>query len=241
MRNYKSLLISSRLALAGLLMTCPIAEAYAVVNVDRTRVIFSAGEMAQSLNLSNDGETPAMIQVWTDTGDPLVPPDKVSTPIVATPPVFKMLPKEIRSLRLLLTARQGLPNDRESVFWLNIFQIQPESERTRQNAQKLILPLRLRMKVFIRPADIGDPDALQYQTLQFSAQDTRLIITNPTPWNISLNVEIPGQRPLTNIMVSPRAEQAVSPDKPLLPGKTLAYRVITDDGNYLSYQAVVRQ
>ena len=241
MRNYKSLLISSRLALAGLLMTCLIAEAYAVVNVDRTRVIFSAGEMAQSLNLSNDGETPAIIQVWTDTGDPLVPPDKVSTPIVATPPVFKMLPKEIRSLRLLLTARQGLPNDRESVFWLNIFQFQPESDLTRQKKQKLILPLRLRMKVFIRPADIGDPDALQYQTLQFSAQDTRLIITNPTPWNISLNVEIPGQRPLTNIMVSPRMEQAVSPDKPLLPGINLTYRVITDDGNYRDYQTVVRK
>ena len=122
-----------------------------------------------------------------------MPPDKVSTPIVSTPPVFKMLPKEIRSLRLLLTARQGLPNDRESVFWLNIFQIQPESERTRQNAQKLILPLRLRMKVFIRPADIGDPDALQYQTLQFSAQDTRLIITNPTPGILASTWRYPGK------------------------------------------------
>lgn len=241
MLNYKSLLVFSKFAVVGLLMLGMISEAQCAVNADRTRVIFSPNEMTQSLNLSNDGETPAIIQVWTDTGDPLAPPDKVSTPIVVTPPVFRMLPKEIRSLRLLLTARQSLPDDRESVFWLNIFQIQPENDRTRQKEHKIILPLRLRMKVFIRPAGIGIPDALDYEKLRFTGRDTQLSINNPTPWYISLSLQIPGQKSLNNFMVPPREEFPVLLDNPILPGQRLSYLVITDDGNYRNYQAVIQK
>ncbi|AYL06941.1 fimbrial assembly chaperone [Enterobacter kobei] len=241
MRNYKLLLVSSRLAMAGLLMLGVSAEAFGVVNADRTRVIFSANDITQSLNLSNDGETPVMIQVWTDAGNPLVPPDKVSTPVIVTPPVFRMLPKEMRSLRLLLTSRQALPGDRESVFWLNIFQIQPENGQIQQQEQKIMLPLRFRMKVFIRPAGLGAPDAREYQKLRFTARGSWLILQNPTTWNISLNIQIPGHHPLNNLMVSPRAERTVSLDKPASPGEVLTYSVITDDGNYREYQAAIQK
>ncbi|MCE9891169.1 fimbria/pilus periplasmic chaperone, partial [Kluyvera intermedia] len=71
-------------------------QSIAAVNVDSTRVIFAAQEQQQTLNLSNDGSTPMLLQVWTDFGDPQVTPDRVVTPVVVLPPLFKMLPGELR-------------------------------------------------------------------------------------------------------------------------------------------------
>jgi P pilus assembly chaperone PapD len=53
-----------------------------------------------------------LLQVWTDFGDPQVTPDRVVTPVVVLPPLFKMLPGELRGLRLMLSSRDGLPDDR---------------------------------------------------------------------------------------------------------------------------------
>lgn len=240
MRNYRLLLVFSRVVTVCFIMTGICTQAWAVVNADRTRVIIGADEGTQSLNLSNDGDTPVLVQVWTDAGDPLMTPDKVSTPVVATPPVFRMLPHEIRSLRLLLVTQKALPADRESVFWLNIFQILPESEQVEARAQKLVLPLRLRMKIFIRPEGIGAPDAQQYQTLQFHAGENGLTVHNPMPWFISLNVEVPGQNIREGVMVPPMAEQHVSLATPVKSGQRMGYRVITDDGNSRDFQTTLQ-
>ncbi|WP_193138491.1 fimbrial assembly chaperone [Klebsiella aerogenes] len=240
MRNYRLWLVFSRVLTVGFFMTAICSQVYAVVNADRTRVIFGAGETTQTLNLSNDGEAPAMVQVWTDAGDPLKTPDHVSTPVVVTPPVFRMLPHEIRSLRLRLIAQKALPENRESVFWLNIFQIQPENEQTVAQSQKLVLPLRLRMKVFIRPEGIGAPDEQQFQKLRFYAGENHLMIHNPTPWYISLNVQVPGQIARDNLMLSPMTEQRVLLASPAAPGQRIAYRVITDDGNFRDFQTILQ-
>ncbi|MBS1204296.1 MAG: fimbrial assembly chaperone [Proteobacteria bacterium] len=235
MRNYKWYLVFSKVMVTCSLTLGLIVQANAVVNVDRTRVIFSARDIAQSLSLSNDGDTPVLVQVWTDTGDPLVPPDKVSTPIIVTPPVFKMMPQELRSLRLLLTARQGLSAKKESLFWLNVFQVQPENEQLRQAGQKVFLPLRLRLKVFVRPAELGAPDASQYRQLKFQAQGELLNIINPTAWYMSLEIQVPGQKSISNLMVSPNGNLMVKLSKAVSSGQQITYRVVMDNGYYQDY------
>lgn len=208
----------------------------AAVNVDSTRVIFAAQERQQTLNLSNDGSTPMLLQVWTDFGDPQVTPDRVVTPVVVLPPLFKMLPGELRGLRLMLSSRDGLPDDRESVLWLNIFQIAPMSNDAAQPQDKLTLPLRLRLKVFIRPAKLQAPQPQDEEALQFTATSDAMKITNPTAWHMSLTVTLAGQPPINNLMVSPFAELAVPLAAPALAGSTVDYRVITDDGHFRDYR-----
>jgi P pilus assembly chaperone PapD len=92
-----------------------------------------------------------LLQVWTDAGETASSPDSSRTPLVVLPPVFKMQPDELRTLRVMLSSRRSLPEDRESLFWLNIYQIPPELNATESVTAKLVLPLRLRLKVFIRP------------------------------------------------------------------------------------------
>jgi P pilus assembly chaperone PapD len=211
------------------------AQANAAVNIDRTRLIFSSSDAVQSLNLSNDSGTPMLIQAWTDTGDADSSPDSSSTPVVVVPPVFRMLPGELRSLRLMLSSRHTLASDRESLFWLNIYQIPPNTQATSSDARKVILPLRLRLKILIRPAGLAVPQESDEQQLRFTLNANQLRIENPTPWFMSLTVHPGAQKAIGGLMVAPKAWLDVPLNAPLSVGDKMVYDVITDSGNARSY------
>lgn len=233
MRNYKWWSVFSKVAL----LLAFSAQAIAAVNVDRTRIVFGASDLARSLNLSNDGAMPMVIQVWADDGDPASTPDVNPTPVVVIPPVFKMLPGELRSLKLMLASRQGLAEDRESLFWLNIYQIAPDNAASGREGQKVILPLRLRMKVFVRPAGLQPPEEKDERGLRFSVSGETLRVANLSPWYMSLSLHLPGQQKPTSMMIAPYGEEQISLPASLHSGSHLVYDVITDDGNYRRYQA----
>lgn len=125
MRSYRQWLVFSKVLLALLLLAGITPAPFAAVNVDRTRIVFAANDVVQSLTLTNDSVTPMLLQVWTDAGETASSPDSSRTPLVVLPPVFKMQPDELRTLRVMLSSRRSLPGDRESLFWLNIYQIPP--------------------------------------------------------------------------------------------------------------------
>lgn len=238
MHNYRWWSVFSNGVVSVLALLCA-SSALAAVNIDRTRVIFSASDMTQSLNLSNDSETPMLIQVWADNGDPHSTPDINRTPIVAIPPVFKMLPGELRALKLILTSRQTLPTDKESLFWLNIYQIAPGTPASQAEEAKVMLPLRLRMKMIIRPAALKAPHEGDEQKLRFSRTGNGVHIDNPTPWFMSLSLHVNGEQKPVSTMVDPHATLDIPLSVPITPGETLHYDVTTDDGNYRQYQAVI--
>jgi P pilus assembly chaperone PapD len=239
MRNYRWWSVFSKACIA---LAISSATASAAVNIDRTRLIFSSSDQVQSLNLSNDSATPMLIQAWTDTGDTASSPDTSTTPVVVVPPVFRMLPGELRSLRLMLSSRKLLAEDRESQFWLNVYQIPPNTQpATGDTAKKVILPLRLRLKVFIRPAGLAAPQQSDEQQLRFTLNDRTLRIENPTPWFMSLNVQPGKQKAIGGLMVAPKAALEVPLNGPLLAGEKVTYEVITDSGNTHSYSVSPHQ
>lgn len=232
MRNYRWWSVFSKACIA---LAFTAATANAAVNIDRTRIIFSASDQVQSLNLSNDSPTPMLIQAWTDNGDARASPDSSTTPLVVMPPVFRMLPGELRSLRVMLSSRKVLADEVESLFWLNVYQIPPTSRATADTAQKVILPLRLRLKVFIRPAGLAAPQESDEQRLRFTVNGSTLRIENPTPWFMSLNVQPGQQTAIGGVMVAPKAALEVPLNGPLRDGENVIYEVITDSGNTHSY------
>ncbi|MFG6653926.1 fimbrial assembly chaperone [Scandinavium sp. M-37] len=233
MRSYRWWSVFSK-ACVGLAFS--IATASAAVNIDRTRLIFASADQVQSLNLSNDSATPMLIQAWTDNGDPNASPDTSHTPLVVMPPVFRMLPGELRSLRLMLSSRQKLAADRESQFWLNIYQIPPNTRPADNGTRKVILPLRLRLKVFIRPAGLAAPQERDEQQLRFILNGSTLRIENPTPWFMSLSVQPGRQKAISGLMVAPKAMLEVPLNAALNAGEKVSYEVITDSGNTRSYR-----
>lgn len=236
MHNYRwwSVFSSSLVLWVGLLS----AQATAVVNVDKTRIVFNANEIAQSINLVNSEHSPTVLQIWTDDGDIHALPEQSKTPVLAMPPVLKMQPGELRSLKLMLTSRAGLTAGKETLYWLNLYQIPAlrKSDNTRE--QKVILPLRLRLKVFVRPAGLGAPQTTDVQKLHFSQQGQELKITNPTPWYMSLNVRV-GNAVLRDIMVEPLSYALLPTTTSLNPGAIVSYEVINQNGNAEKYNSTL--
>ena len=239
MRSYRQWLVFSKSVLALLLLAGVNSAPFAAVNVDRTRLVFAANDIAQSLTLANDSVTPMLLQIWTDAGEIASSPDSTRTPLVVLPPVFKMQPDELRTLRVMLSSRRGLPEDRESLFWLNIYQIPPELSATKSASRKLVLPLRLRLKVFIRPTGLKAPTANDEQKLRFSITSQGITITNPTPWYMSLTVTTTKGIRIDNIMLAPYERRDVVLSQAPGVGTTLNYAVMNDSGNWRTYTATI--
>ncbi|HEJ7645912.1 fimbrial assembly chaperone [Klebsiella oxytoca] len=239
MRSYRQWLVFSKAVLALLLLAGVNSAPFAAVNVDRTRLVFAANDIAQSLTLANDSVTPMLLQVWTDAGETASSPDNSRTPLVVLPPVFKMQPDELRTLRVMLSSRRSLPEDRESLFWLNIYQIQPELSATKSATRKLVLPLRLRLKVFIRPTGLKAPTANDEQKLRFSIASQGITITNPTPWYMSLTVTATKGIRIGSIMLAPYERRDVVLSQAPAVGTTVNYAVINDSGNWRTYTATI--
>ena len=239
MRSYRQWLVFSKAVLALLLLAGVNSAPFAAVNVDRTRLVFAASDIAQSLTLANDSVRPMLLQVWTDAGETASSPDNSRTPLVVLPPVFKMQPDELRTLRVMLSSRRSLPEDRESLFWLNIYQIPPELSATKSATRKLVLPLRLRLKVFIRPTGLKAPTANDEQKLRFSIASQGITITNPTPWYMSLTVTATKGIRIGYMMLAPYERRDVVLSQAPGVGTTVNYAVINDSGNWRTYTATI--
>lgn len=235
MRSCKWWLVFSKaLALSGLFVA---VHAMAVVNVDRTRLVFNAGESSQTLNLKNGAESPSVVQIWSDDGDLMQSPELSTAPIFAMPPMMKLAPDEQRAIRLVLTSRQSLPEDRESLYWLNIYQIPALSRQTGSAEQKILLPLRLRLKVFVRPAALGAPQPEDVQKLRFVVHDRQLTVENPTAWYMSLRLQVANKVKVDDVLVAPFGSVTLPLAQPVQVGKSVIYEVFDDNGNPVGYQS----
>ena len=237
MHNYRLLSVFSKIVIYFIALD--IFSASAVVNIDRTRIIFDGKKNTEIINLVNDGHNPAVVQVWTDDGDISVTPDQSKTPIISLPPVMKLLPGELRSLRLLLTTRSKIAGSKESLYWLNIYQIPALRKESVENGQHVILPLRIRLKVFVRPEGLAKPDYSSPEILHFSGVGKKISITNPTNWYVSINrVKIKGGE-IKSKTVPPKSKIEISFPGVVSAGDEVCYDLINDDGNVVSFKSRV--
>ncbi len=156
----------------GLLLAAP-AQAGIVLNT--TRVIYQATDKEVSFVVNNSGTADILAQSWLEAQS-----DTENLPFVVTPPLARMAGSARQMIRVIY-AGEGLPNDRESVFWLNVQEI-PQSAKDNQ----LQIAIRQRIKLFYRPTGLnGDPlDAAK--SLEWRVYDGQLEVSNPTPYHVSM-------------------------------------------------------
>lgn len=99
-------------------------SAFSGIQVGATRVIYNGASQSSSLSIKNDSEDTYMVQTWLDTGDPTQNPKGL--PILVTPPILKLASNKEAVLRFIYSG-QGLPQNKESLFWINIQEIPPET------------------------------------------------------------------------------------------------------------------
>lgn len=166
----------------------PHAAAGVVVN--GTRVVYPADKREVTISITNSSETPSLVQTWLDAGDPHSKPGESKVPFVLTPPLFRLDPTRVQSLRLVYT-HDPLPVDRESLFWLNVLDIPPRAAANAELPNQLELAFKHRMKVFFRPAGLASsaadaPARLTWKALSSEGKLISIQVSNPTAYHVSL-------------------------------------------------------
>ncbi len=189
----------------------------ASVVIGGTRVIYGASEPEVTLKLSNAGQAPALVQSWVEAGDVRGAPSTIKVPFTVTPPIARIDPTKSQTLRIVYTG-EPMPQDRESVFWLNVLEVPPKPSAADADTNRVQLAFRSRIKVFYRPDHLkGAPaDAPAQLTWRLTRTDGKPAVEahNPTPFHVSL----------TEISVQAGGRSAVFDDGGMVgPGETRAF------------------
>lgn len=151
------------------------ATSHAGVIINGTRLVYQGGKKESSIGISNPDDTDYLVQSWVDAGGKQFQ----KAPFLITPPLFRLDSKQDNVLRVVRTGGQ-LPEDRESLFWLNIKAI-PSSKHV-EGVNTLQIAINTRIKLLYRPETVtGKPDE-QGDKLEWRIDGNDLVVNNPTPF-----------------------------------------------------------
>lgn len=168
-----------------LIMFLAPLRVYAGLIASGTRVIYTEGTREISLMLANTNSWPVIVQSWVDDGSGN--PSYAGAPFIVLPSVFRLQPEGMQGLRIVYN-QMPLPRDRESVFWINLYEIPPVSKNMPEQS-RLQLAMNTQLKIFYRPQDLSPAPEnaaarLKFRTVQ-EGDRWYVECENPTPWHIS--------------------------------------------------------
>ncbi|WP_082970622.1 molecular chaperone [Morganella psychrotolerans] len=125
---------------------------YAGISLGSTRVVISDGKNEGSINVHNKNDSNYLIQSWV-----LDESEKSTEDFVLTPPLFKLNSNTSNSLRVLLV--KDLPQDKESLYWLNVKFI--PSTNKNDDANKLTFAINNQVKIIYRPKSLSGNEMVE--------------------------------------------------------------------------------
>ena len=184
-----SLMRQNRLLLITVISLMITTSAVAGMLASSTRIIFQENTSRKTLLLANTNDYPVLVQTWVDDGENTGTPGEDKYPFVAIPAIFQSDAKSRSNLELIYNGTP-LPDDRESVFWLNLYEI-PAIKTVDAEKNKVLMAMNTQLKIFYRPAGLNTKFDDRLNTLIFSyhrqnGQDT-IVCRNPTPYYISFS------------------------------------------------------
>lgn len=189
-------------------------SAQASIVLGGTRVIYPSNKSEVQIALKNkDPHTRYLVQSWVSN------PDDTKAPFVVTPPVYKLQENRQTLLHIIYTGdKNALPNDRETFFVANVKSVSALAPELKDK-NTLQFAMKTRLKLFWRPSQLKETDALQaWEKIAFRRQGTQLIAKNPTPFYVSFGelavggkavpvVETKSTPGAVAMMVAPYSEQ----------------------------------
>ncbi len=236
------------LCIAGALLFSEWAQAGVIV--ESSRVIFSAAEHERSLLLSNGNTYPVIVQLWIDDGSPEGTPETAGeVPVLPLPGLFRLEPGEKKNLRLLATQIKQ-PQDRESLYWLNIYEIPPTDAHLPPGVSAVKVAIRLQLKMFYRPLNLKPSIDKLAEQQQFSLirlpGALKLKVENTSPYHATFSAaKISGGSKSHVIdigMLAPFSSKTldISGDAGWQPD-SISYILINDDGNGVESKKSLKQ
>ncbi len=168
---------------ALILSSAVLTPTYGALTLDRSRIVFNEGNSSISINVANRSQKePYLAQGWMENERG----EKIKGPLIVLPPLQRIEADGKTMIRIqALPDTKELPEDRESVFYLNLREIPPKGNKP----NVLTLVMQTTIKVFWRPkALVVEPSVSVLpgrDKLSLEKNSNSLRIKNPTPYYYS--------------------------------------------------------
>ncbi|MCK0552120.1 molecular chaperone [Pantoea ananatis] len=189
-----------------LMLSATLCQASVVLN--GTRIIIDGSKNEKTIQFTNAGDQPALIQIQA------VNPDANSTPpFVALPQIFRIAPNAGQTVKVKVTEK-NVPQDRESLFYLDYTEL-PSVKKGDEDKNKLYLIIKNRVKVIVRPGDLDFSVDRVRQALSWRIQGHAILLKNASPFyaNIRSFVLVKGNNALSwddAVTLAPFSEQRIT-------------------------------
>ncbi|MHC9002344.1 fimbrial biogenesis chaperone [Enterobacter adelaidei] len=215
-------LIVKALALSVLMMSA-LAQAATPggITIGGTRLIYDGAKKEVSINVTNSDSAPFLIQSWAETQNG----GTEKPPFIVTPPLFRLDGNQQNMLRVVRTGG-SLPEDRESLYWLNVKSIPAGTKG--DNTNTLQIAVKTRIKLIYRPQAVkGVPDEVA-NSLIWSQNGNKITVNNPTPFYMNFQEVKVGGRVLKDVTyVAPKSSATFNNAGASGP---VTWKIITDYG-----------
>ncbi|MDM5067227.1 fimbria/pilus periplasmic chaperone [Aeromonas salmonicida] len=196
-----------------LMLALNACHALAAVSLDRTRVIYPGKAKSISLTIRNNNKIlPYLAQAWLEDANG----QKVNSPFTLLPPVQRLEPGMESLFKVqALPAVSLLPQDKESLFYFNLREIPPRSDKP----NTLQLALQTRIKFFYRPASLlvepGSNKAPWQEKVTLQEVGGKYQLNNPTPYYVSIvegasSIKAGSSEGFDPVMISPNSSAMVN-------------------------------
>ncbi|ECG8591373.1 molecular chaperone [Salmonella enterica subsp. salamae] len=211
--------------IVALLSGCQVCQSLAGgIVLQRTRVIYDASRKEAALPLSNQADkAPYLIQSWVEDTQ------GKRGAFIVTPPLFRLNAGEDSSLRIM-NSSASLPQDKESLFYLNVRAIPALEKNQPENTNTLTLVVKSRIKLFYRPAHLKGEGYDAYKTIEFTRNNNTLNVYNPSAYYVVFAGLSLGNTDLTNKIeyIAPGETKHLS--LPATTGNEVKWAAINDYG-----------
>ncbi|MBG6027280.1 molecular chaperone [Proteus mirabilis] len=202
-----------------------ITLANASVGLETTRLIYNENDKSGSLvAFNNNKELNYLIQSWIVDKD-----NNISDEFIITPPVLKV--QALNKNTLDITKIKETPNNKESLYWVNVKFIAPGNKNDENVLRYTIIN---KIKLIYRPTVLKDliPEKAVEQ-LTVKTNNGFVSIYNPTGVYINLSGALEGDKKIeTPSYIEPFSEIKVSAKL----NKSFSINYINDLGKVLSHK-----
>ncbi|ELY5848318.1 molecular chaperone [Cronobacter turicensis] len=163
--------------------SCWSGRAEAALTLNADRLVYNEKDGDASIKVHSNEDRAYLIQSWLDAGNSAV---KKDLPFVVTPPLFRLAPKSDNVIRVVYLGN-GLPADRESLFWLDVKGVPGLNDEESKVENRMVLAINNRIKFFFRPAGLkGDPGE-GVKNAHWSHNGNNLTVENSSPYYLVLS------------------------------------------------------
>lgn len=199
------------------------------VGLGATRLIYNEGAKQISIAVRNtDAKGAFLLQSWIENYKGVKTED-----FMITPPLNVIKPASENVLKII-QIENNLPKDRESVYWLTVKAIPGAYEKKNTNDNVLQIASASRIKIFWRPKGLNVKSENAHTMLSVSKKNNDVVLTNSSPYYLSLVEVKVGHRAMNPVMVPPKESVNLGG----IQGNSISFQTVNDYGARTKIQSL---